>query len=445
MARQEEITKVVSSRLVKFGRVKILFQTIVFAMILPMVFLVYVLQQIPHYLSGEHLADLTVNIEPSAYQAFPGELVKYVVAVENLGPSNARDVHVVTMLPEEIEYQNLELVDGLIVDQNALTWTIKHLLVYQTRQLTFTGIIDPSLLLEKELLIEAQIFSSAVDPIPENNVSSLVFAVSLPSSIEGVVWGDLNMNGIREMNEKLSDNFVVELYSGQQLISQTQTNDSGSYKFFNIYPGSYYLNFNTYRGVIFSPKDTTDEMHDSDPYPDTGVTEVITISSGQAEHSWDAGVSFNQHLPIIFNQYVSAPDLVINAIEIDYGTNIVEIEIKNVGNVAVEDAFWVDLYVNPVPPPTMTNQPCHIVLACQGTLVWGIDEDSLPLFPGDSMTIFTGDQFFTQTFSTFTGAFVDGMKVYVQVDSDNILTDYGNVLEAHEISGEPYNNILLKN
>ena len=33
------------------------------------------------------------------------------------------------------------------------------------------------------------------------------------------------------------------------------------------------------------------------------------------------------------------------------------------------------------------------------------------------------------------------MIIYVQVDSDNSLTNYGAVLEVHEISGDEYNNI----
>lgn len=58
-------------------------------------------------MSGEHLTDLAASISISSYQAFPGETVKFVVTADNFGPSNARDVYVEVVLPQEVEYQNL--------------------------------------------------------------------------------------------------------------------------------------------------------------------------------------------------------------------------------------------------------------------------------------------------------------------------------------------------
>lgn len=133
--------------------------------------------------------------------------------------------------------------------------------------------------------------------IPENNVSTVIFGVVLPSSIEGIVWGDLDQDGIREENEEPTRNFVVELYSGQQLISQTYTDDFGRYQFLNIYPGAHYLGFSTQARVLFSPKDATLEAFDSDPFPETGFTEVFTVSSGQQESLWDAGIFLNNSYP----------------------------------------------------------------------------------------------------------------------------------------------------
>ena len=43
--------------------------------------------------------------------------------------------------------------------------------------------------------------------------------------------------------------------------------------------------------------------------------------------------------------------------------------------------------------------------------------------------------------SSFTSTIASGTKIYVQVDSANSDTTYGAILETHEQSGQPYNNI----
>lgn len=432
-----------SKKILRIRRIIILLQSTAFSLALPLMLFCYVFGQIPQNMSGEHFTDLTVNARLSSYQAFPGELVEFIITVDNLGPSNARDVYLEVTLPEEVEYQNLEPIDGLTVKNNLLTWTINSFLAGQTNQLAFTGKVNQSLSQEKNLTISAQIFSLATDLFPENNSISIILGAVLPSSIEGVVWGDIDKDGIRSPNERPSGDFVVELYSEQQLISQTHTSDLGRYQFVNLYPGEYYLNFKTQSSVLFSPKDVTIEAFDSDPFPDAGFTEVITLISGQHETSWDAGIFFEQFLPVIFDRYTPAPDLIVKRIEVDFNSNFAEIEIENVGSKATSAAFWVDLYIDPDPVPTGTNQPCHSSIACQGTLVWGITQ-SVSIFPGGSIVIFTGDKFFSQTYSTFTGQFDEAMNIYVQVDSDNKYTDYGNILETHEIYGQPYNNIARR-
>ncbi len=431
------------NKILRIRRIIILLQSTAFSLVLPLILFSYVFRQIPQNMSGEHFTDLTVHAWLASYQAFPGELVEFNITVDNLGPSNARGVYLEVTLPEEVEYQNLEPIDGLTVKNNLLTWTINPFLAGQTKQLTFIGKVNQSLSQSKNLIIRAQVFSVATDLIPENNSISIIFGAVLPSSIEGVVWGDINKDGIRTLNEIPSRDFVVELYSGQRLISQTHTNNLGRYEFVNIYPGEYFLNFKTQRSVLFSPKDVAQEDFDSDPFPDTGFTEVITLISGQNETSWDAGIFFEQFLPVIFNRYTLAPDLIVKRIEVDFNSNFAEIEIENVGSKATSDAFWVDLYIDPDPVPTGTNQPCYHSISCQGTLVWGITQ-SVTIFPGGSIVIFTGDKFFSPTLSTFKGHFDESMNVYVQVDSDNKYTDYGNILETHEIYGQPYNNIALR-
>lgn len=62
--------------------------------------------------------------------------------------------------------------------------------------------VNQSLSLEKNLAVRAEIFSAATEVNLDNNVNSIILGVVLPSSIEGIVWGDLDKDGIREINEK---------------------------------------------------------------------------------------------------------------------------------------------------------------------------------------------------------------------------------------------------
>lgn len=143
------------------------------------------------------------------------------------------------------------------------------------------------------------------------------------------------------------------------------------------------------------------------------------------------------YLPVIFNNFVSAPDLVVQSISTP-SANTVEVVIANVGNAPVLNSFWVDLYINPNPAPTGVNQIWQSI-ASEG-MVWGVTDVSA-LVPGGTITLTLNSSSYEPAYSNFNG-FTNGMNVYVQVDSAHATSIvYGAVLEDHEIAGDPYNNI----
>ena len=115
--------------------------------------------------------------------------------------------------------------------------------------------------------------------------------------------------------------------------------------------------------------------------------------------------------------------------------------IQNIGEspVGAEDGFWVDLYINPNPPPTGVNQTLE-QHAADGW-VWGAIPPPLPLGPGDEYTLSIGDRYYVHGRSSVPRRIEAGAVIYVQVDSANVHTDYGGVLETHEADGGVYNNI----
>jgi uncharacterized repeat protein (TIGR01451 family) len=149
-----------------------------------------------------------------------------------------------------------------------------------------------------------------------------------------------------------------------------------------------------------------------------------------------APVTRSTYLPLVFNHYVPAPDLVVE--EIVATPDQIQVVIRNVGDASVEDEFWVDGYIDPNPAPTAVNQTWPD-LTDQG-LVWGVEAD---LAPGEALTLTVDGPFYWATLSNVTWPLAVGTPVYAQVDSAHAETGYGAVLEVHEIHNWPYENNIL--
>jgi subtilisin-like proprotein convertase family protein len=143
------------------------------------------------------------------------------------------------------------------------------------------------------------------------------------------------------------------------------------------------------------------------------------------------------YLPLVFKGYTApkaAPDLVVERILAS--RDDVALVVKNQGSVPVNDDFWVDVYIDPDPIPTAVNQTWN-GLADMG-LVWGV---TAPLAPGEAITLTIGDPYYWKEYSVFSETLSVGTWIYAQADSANADTDYGAILELHEMVDGPYNNI----
>jgi uncharacterized repeat protein (TIGR01451 family) len=178
--------------------------------------------------------------------------------------------------------------------------------------------------------------------------------------------------------------------------------------------------------------------------PDTARTYVqLMDEAGNVAHSrWQVPELFipvsHAHLPMIMNNYTSAPDLIVRDIAIT--PQSVQMIIENVGTRAItpEDRMWVDLYVDPTPPPAGVNETWNDGRSTHGA-AWKV---STRLAPGETLTLTLEDIFYDTENSRFPETLAVGTPVYAQVDSANTGTDYGVVLEIDEIKDEPYNNIV---
>ncbi|MFO7538175.1 MAG: Calx-beta domain-containing protein, partial [Chloroflexota bacterium] len=176
------------------------------------------------------------------------------------------------------------------------------------------------------------------------------------------------------------------------------------------------------------------------------LTNSVTITALPTAHeslmvTTAVSVSLQAHtiyLPLLLNQFVAAPDLVVH--DLIVSSKGITVVIGNIGNTAVVTPFWVDVYINPDPAPTAVNQTWQL-LAAEG-LVWGVTAPALPLLPGQTMALTMDGPYYRPQLSLLTGEIEVGTAVYAQVDSASTYTSYGAVHELSEILGLPYNNIF---
>ncbi len=178
-----------------------------------------------------------------------------------------------------------------------------------------------------------------------------------------------------------------------------------------------------------------------------GSNEIDTLSDDPAVAGSYNPTVFNVadeylvFLPIVLNNYTSAPDLVVT--EIRATSNLIEVVIENQGNVPVVNSFWVDFYINPNPAPTVANE-IWPELAQEG-LAWGVT-DSLAVGEVITLTFSTElgapNLYFVADESLYYGSLPAGTPVYAQADSARAGVGFGAVAELDELTGKPYNNIL---
>ncbi|MDP2433897.1 MAG: SdrD B-like domain-containing protein [Pseudomonadota bacterium] len=113
------------------------------------------------------------------------------------------------------------------------------------------------------------------------------------ASIGDKVWLDCNANGIQDANEIGVSGVTVNLLSGAGTVLGTTTTDyQGNYLFNNLNPGDYAIQVLAPNGYNFSAKDQGgDDGKDSDVDTTTGKTIVTSLTSGENDLSWDAGLT----------------------------------------------------------------------------------------------------------------------------------------------------------
>jgi len=124
------------------------------------------------------------------------------------------------------------------------------------------------------------------------------------ASLGNYVWYDLDQNGLQEAYEPGVPGIVVNIYDdGVNPIKSTSTDENGYYKFDDLTPGIYYVEFIKDTWSITSQDFGFNDELDSDADVQTGQTRTYNLSPGENELSVDCGMYSNDPLPVTLSTF----------------------------------------------------------------------------------------------------------------------------------------------
>jgi len=154
--------------------------------------------------------------------------------------------------------------------------------------------------------------SPTVEFVPGTVVDDWIAAVYQPVSIGNRVWNDLDGDGLQDSSEPGMPDVTAILVDGSGIeLMEMNTDEDGYYLFDELTPGNYAVKFNIPEEYIFTPlakpfysitspadgslayEDVTSDVNDvtgSHESGVSGITETVTLISGDVNLSFDAGI-----------------------------------------------------------------------------------------------------------------------------------------------------------
>jgi len=172
----------------------------------------------------------------------PG-ILTYTVVVTNHGTAAATGVVLTDNLGPGMTYSSATTTKGTVVNANGIvTTSIGTLNAGASATMTLYASVNVSM--DGTLVNTAVATADQPDLHPNNNTSSIQTQTKLaPTSVSGVVFQDLNNNGVRDANELRLAGVQVVLFGtdihGVSVAQQMVTDSSGAYAFTNLVPGTY--------------------------------------------------------------------------------------------------------------------------------------------------------------------------------------------------------------
>jgi len=195
---------------------------------------------------------------------------KIVIFAGSVGLDRPNEIHFTTSAGTDIRYNELGQPNADGEPGDGLLWDT----------VSFTDIMIPA----GDTSLEVEVVSPDID---DPDGASLVWVgcgFSLPEPtycIGDYVWYDANKDGCQDPDEMPAENVVVNLYAGcpaGEFLDTTLTDEFGEYKFCELNPGDYTVEFVAPDGFYFCDpfSDDCDDENDSNAGAD-GMTDCVTI------------------------------------------------------------------------------------------------------------------------------------------------------------------------
>ncbi|OQX24902.1 MAG: hypothetical protein BWK80_18415, partial [Desulfobacteraceae bacterium IS3] len=144
----------------------------------------------------------------------------------------------------------------------------------------------------------------------ENNITidaGIFIPADAIASLGDYVWYDTDRNGIQDSEESGVAGVTVNLLdpaAGNKVISTTTTDGSGYYRFSDLKPGTYSVEFVKPADYTFTTADSTSDSTDSDANTETGRTAQVILTAGEHNPTIDAGLFLPNAEPASLGDYV---------------------------------------------------------------------------------------------------------------------------------------------
>ncbi len=164
----------------------------------------------------------------------------------------------------------------------------------------------------------------------------------LRSVLGNYVWLDQDRDGIQDAGESGRGGITVRLLNcSGTVLDTTTTSSSGSYAFAGLPSGNYMLEFVLPSGYTFTQRDQGgNDGLDSDADPATGRTACISLTEGEQDFDWDAGVIG----PLTIRKYRPHGDVVAGQTFWYY------IEVRNQSNASIPGVVVQDTLPTQIAP-----------------------------------------------------------------------------------------------
>jgi uncharacterized repeat protein (TIGR01451 family) len=248
---------------------------------------------VPHGVANPGYVLTKTLTSPTNRPPIPGETLTFDITLSNTG-----DVALVAVpVTDEFNTNNLSFLSAspaAILSGNTVIWTNVGPLAQAAMTnlvVTFTAIAATSPSIDTNGVAAAPVTATNHPPVPVAT-NSATYSIDAPAVIGGLMWWDLDTNGVVNAGEAGMTNILVTLLdSTNGVVSTTRTGTNGVYAFTNLVPGTYSVGFSYTNGWYFSPTNGTNVVTlDSDADPSTGMTPPVAVVSGETNATLNAGV-----------------------------------------------------------------------------------------------------------------------------------------------------------